>query len=166
MLAEYDVNMARVARNVVITMNRPDNVVTTKWVPCWQTAPITNETMSNDDILPLIVGCINCENIITVITMVIREQHFHTSGFCKKNNNIEYKIHANSSLLSVGRYFIALERCDSHLDTHLNNNIKINNKNKNHSTQYNVRSLPRAKWKYSQWLTMVVDGKWSAFWLN
>lgn len=92
MLAEYDVNMASMARNVVIMMNRPDNVCTTKCVPCWQTAPITNETTSNHVIFPRTAGCTNCENIITVITMVISIQHAHTSELCKKSNTARMTI--------------------------------------------------------------------------
>lgn len=84
MLAEYDVNIASVARNVVIMMNLPEVVGITKCVPCWQTAPQTNDTISNGDILRRSIGCMNCENIITIINGMITEQHIHTSTSCKK----------------------------------------------------------------------------------
>lgn len=150
MLAEYDVNMAKVVRNVVIIMKRPDNVDITKCDPCWQTAPITNETMSNDDILARIIGCINCENNITVITMVIREQHFHTSVLCRKRKQKKinkYKIKwTRMTFLSFGRDFIALElECCVSVIHLLAQITSTSTTPANHNNKSNDHSLPKAK---------------------
>lgn len=78
MLAEYEVNSARVARNVVSTTKRPDVVGMSQWVPCWHIAPHTNEPMSLDDGFDTSNGFRNW-TIITTNTMINRiKMHFHT----------------------------------------------------------------------------------------
>lgn len=144
MLALYDVNIARVARNVVNIINRPDVVAITSHnvVPCWQTAPITNEMISNDDILPRIIGCINCENIIILMTIVIRMQHFHTSVLCVKDK----KLNTNNLFLSVERDFIALQ-CYMYVICILSQ-MKITsniNNYKQHHNRFRAVSLPKAR---------------------
>lgn len=57
MLAEYEVNKARVAKNVVNTTNWPDVVRMMRCVPCWQVAPQTNVAISITDTRPRSSGC-------------------------------------------------------------------------------------------------------------
>lgn len=77
-LAEYDVNIARVARNVVSTIKRPDVVGINRWVPCWQTAPPTKVSTSKTDSRSRSSGCHSCVNMITTTITRAMQQHCHT----------------------------------------------------------------------------------------
>lgn len=77
-LAEYDVNIARVVRNVVRIMKRPDVVGMNRWVPCWQTAPPTNVSMSNSDSRSRSTGCHSCVTMIITTNTRAMKQHRQT----------------------------------------------------------------------------------------
>lgn len=67
-MAEYEVNKANVARNVVKMTIRPDVVDMRRCVPCWHIAPRMNVEISSDDHDFPPMGCNSWISIMRKIT--------------------------------------------------------------------------------------------------